>query len=391
MDNEYALSVTDENLAALVCDAKFQQLEGRFARFCPFEAVGMVSAEIRHCNFLGYMLNPFKPHGFDAVLLGAFLERTLARDTVLGLDLATLKDAEVRREWRNIDLLILLPKARQIVVVELKIDASQSVDQLERYRAIVETSWPAALGWKYTYLFMTKHDEMPNDAMWTEFKLHDLINAFGDIATAEEYRHAPALDTLGSYISMMRKHHLGDKELEQRASELWAKHGDALSFLMDRRPDPLREIFDQVRADGAFVSDISPAGVTVIPDKHGKRILRYAFQAWDELTAFRTAREWTSTGRLILLEIKLEDSGIRAYLMIGPGLTSDRDAYASALAPGIRAKYVRAAEEELLALNSEVELSYEDLIARIASFVQRVFSQFDPIARSVSTIRSEQT
>ena len=41
--------------------------------FCPFEAVGMARQEIRHSNFLAYILDPNRPHEFGTLLLEAFI------------------------------------------------------------------------------------------------------------------------------------------------------------------------------------------------------------------------------------------------------------------------------------------------------------------------------
>ena len=378
----------NDQMIALVGDRRFQQLEGRFGQFCPFEAVGMVRAEIRHSNYLGYILNPFRPHGFSTSILSAFLRSALSAEVMSTIDKTALDDAEIRREWRNIDLLILLPKVQRIVAVELKIDASQSNYQLERYRALVEAVWPHSKGWKHNYLFLTKHDELPNDASWTEFKLRTLVEALNGFANGSEAGETQAYAMLRSYISMMRKHHLGDKELERTARELWSKHADALAYLMDRRPDPLQEILDQIKEDDtAFVARISPECAPVVADKHAKKILRYAYEDWDNLAAFKTARDWTKTQRLMLLEIKKDETSIRAHLMIGPGTTPDRNAYIAELAPVGSGRFISAAEQVLMTLNPEVDVAYEDLVSKMAEFTLRVFNEFNPKLQKVSAER----
>ncbi|WP_426231076.1 PD-(D/E)XK nuclease family protein [Pararhizobium sp. DWP3-4] len=109
--------------------------------FCPFEAVGMVSAEIRHSNFLSYILNPNRPHGFRGAILRTFLmsatrighEQGLSAGfTPLDLHLLDIEVVEVRREWRNIDLLLIVPGAKLVVAIELKIGASQSKSLTEK-------------------------------------------------------------------------------------------------------------------------------------------------------------------------------------------------------------------------------------------------------------------
>ncbi|MFL0694680.1 MAG: PD-(D/E)XK nuclease family protein [Agrobacterium tumefaciens] len=57
----------------LVNDDEFRRLENEFDQFCPFEALGMVRSEVRHGNFLAYLLDPGRPHGFHTDVLRAFL------------------------------------------------------------------------------------------------------------------------------------------------------------------------------------------------------------------------------------------------------------------------------------------------------------------------------
>ena len=375
----------------LVNDADFQKLESEFSTFCPFEAMGVVGAEIRHSNFLAYMLNPFRPHGFGTAVLEAFIGGTLPKHSELawGLD-----DAEVRREWRNIDLLILLPKARRIIAVELKIDASQSADQLQRYRHTVEAHWPKSAGWEYDFVFLTKNDEVPHDDTWISFRLRDLVMHLDRVAGSSSPDCAQGREALRSYIKMMRRHHVGDEALEEAAQRLWTKHGEALEFLMDRRPDPLSAVFTSFRENlKGFIADSAAAGIRLEADKHKAKIARLAFSSWDELPHFRTA-VWTDTQRLVLLEVKLESARISGTLFLGPGSTPDRERYAQALRPislgRFRARstspWLCLADEELLGADSATEIDHNKALnqvcTRMSDFTKRVFERFDPAMQS---------
>ncbi len=52
--------------------------------------------------------------------------------TPLDLHLLDIEVVEVRREWRNIDLLLIVPGAKLVVAIELKIGASQSKSLTEK-------------------------------------------------------------------------------------------------------------------------------------------------------------------------------------------------------------------------------------------------------------------
>lgn len=67
-------SVSEHELEALfVANDAFVELERALGVFCPFEAIGMVRQEVRHGQFLRYMLDPQRPHGFGAECLRALM------------------------------------------------------------------------------------------------------------------------------------------------------------------------------------------------------------------------------------------------------------------------------------------------------------------------------
>src|SRR5437764_1139514 len=70
-------------------------------------------AEIRHSNFLAFILDAAESHGQGQVFLTAVLMDLLKVATPgprplspIDLDGADLRGVEVRREWKNIDLLV---------------------------------------------------------------------------------------------------------------------------------------------------------------------------------------------------------------------------------------------------------------------------------------------
>ena len=89
------------------------ELEQRIGRFNIFDALGIARVEIRHSNFLAWLLDPAESHGQGLLFLRAVL-MDLLRDapverrvlSPVELDGAELRGVEIRREWRHIDILI---------------------------------------------------------------------------------------------------------------------------------------------------------------------------------------------------------------------------------------------------------------------------------------------
>ena len=93
-----------------------------------FKAVGLYRQEIRHSNFLAFLLSPQQNHG----LKDGFLKRLIQKAsdkfagepsiTPLKIALADFSDAIVSREWRNIDVLVESKSNQFIFAIENKIE-----------------------------------------------------------------------------------------------------------------------------------------------------------------------------------------------------------------------------------------------------------------------------
>ena len=92
-----------------------ERLETILDQFNLFESLGLVRQEIRHSAFLRWLLDPRETHGLGDYWLRQFLRQIIKAGegisdgflSLFDLDDLNLGQAEVRKEWRNIDLLIL--------------------------------------------------------------------------------------------------------------------------------------------------------------------------------------------------------------------------------------------------------------------------------------------
>lgn len=240
---------------ALISDDKFVALEKMLHVFCPFEAVGMVHQEIRHAHYLAYILNPNKPHGFGIKPLNAFLH------LALGSEIPAIPDAKygqikIIRERDNIDLRIEIPASTPqekaiVLAIELKINAVESAEQLEKYRCIVDRQY-GDKDWDKRYIFLTKQGtaarNIKDQEDWKPMALAGLISEFETALIPEPKKElgqedsSQSLDFFKAYIGMMRRKHLGDNEIKQKAAEIWETHSDVLETLMKYQPDRAGDI-----------------------------------------------------------------------------------------------------------------------------------------------------
>jgi hypothetical protein len=139
-----------QSLEAFVVDnTDLERLESLVTQFNIFESIGAVRPELRHSDFLAFLLNPQQNHGLRDVFIKKLLRQAIsAADgvqvpvTAIDLDTWNLEQLEVSREWKNIDILLTDEGKHLIVAIENKIDTSEHSDQLERYWQTLQEHFP---------------------------------------------------------------------------------------------------------------------------------------------------------------------------------------------------------------------------------------------------------
>ena len=106
-------------------------------------------------------LNPIENHNIKGQFLRKFIEDiNEIGEYDLDLEVIDYDSFEVRREWKNIDILVVSKKSKILLVVENKIWSVESSHQLEKYRNIVEDEFQ---GYHLMYAFLTPYGEPSSD------------------------------------------------------------------------------------------------------------------------------------------------------------------------------------------------------------------------------------
>ena len=314
----------------------FDKFEKHLNYFCPFEAIGMVRQEIRHAHFLCFLLDPNQSHPFGDLFLRTLLSEVATQFTItppfklMDLHFMNATNAIVYRERWNIDILIEIPKNSfdhldkgLVLVIELKIDASESQHQLASYRDRVLDEYSKD-EWQLCFVFLTPsrvEPSMQNADLWTPASLLDTLSSF-DAAIETKSITSRAFELYKDYRSMVQKHLEEDAELVELAKRIWSKHRKALETLLDYRPDKQAEILDWIRrnVDEVVAKIEETSNIKLQPVTHGPRILRYVVKDWLEITGFNSGDEsWVESASLLVLEIADWGEGrIRASFVLGP-------------------------------------------------------------------------
>ncbi len=125
-----------------------------------------------------------------------------------------------------------------------------------------------------------------------------------------------------------------DDNLETLAARIWSQHKEALEFLMERRPDGDDGVFAQLydNREEAATRMAEACGFDIVADDSSKSIIRFAVRKWDGLPHFLTAQDYTSSKRLILLELQRNgDKQLLCRFVLGRGDQDVRMRYLQAL------------------------------------------------------------
>ncbi|BAY97520.1 hypothetical protein NIES37_14620 [Tolypothrix tenuis PCC 7101] len=253
------MTITTKDRALLekfiVDNEELEELESKLAQFNIFEAIGVVRQEIRHSNFLAFLLNPSQNHRLDDIFLKRFLKRVLletekpkdekyANISAVDIDIADLKDAEVRREWQNIDILIQSPRHQLVCAIENKVDSGEHSNQLERYREIIENEYRH---YRKILIYLTPKGEQPSDENWRIYKYSNVVEILDSISN--NYKSTLGTDVytlITHYSTLIRRQIMNNSEVAELCRKIYFKHKKALDLIFEHRPDLQSEIVTKV-------------------------------------------------------------------------------------------------------------------------------------------------
>jgi hypothetical protein len=253
--------------AFVVDNPDLEQLESLLAEFNIFEAIGAVRQELRHSDFLAFLLNPAENHGLSDIFLKKFLMRVLTDAnnppfSAIEIDVSTLQEAEIRREWRNIDILVHDPTNRLVCTIENKVDTTEYSNQLRRYREIVSREFP---GHRAIFVYLTPEGDEASDETYVSFNYTQIGNLIDYISQAYKSTLGPDVYTLMiHYPRMLRRHIVSDSEIAELCRKIYQKHQKALDLIFEHRPDlqleianKLVELIENAKSSEGFLSNQS--------------------------------------------------------------------------------------------------------------------------------------
>ena len=313
----YNLSANELELLQnfLIDNPELDLLEELTDQFNIFEVLGAVRVELRHSDFLAYLLNPNQNHGLGSSFLRRLLEGVLLDSGTtqeirpIDLELWDLDDIEIRREWQNIDIFLLDDTHKFVVIIENKIKSGESPNQLNEYLQKVRHQF---FGYKILPIFLTPDGATPSIESYLAVSYQTVCEILErTINRRKSTLGSEVFMTVQHYTQMLRRYIMDESEISELCRSIYRKHQRALDMIYEYRPDLQGIIRD-------FLVDL----INHTPDfkiiRNIKSEIRFIPVQWD-IYGLKLGSESSDSDRLLFWYFQNSPNGLSIRLLIGPG------------------------------------------------------------------------
>lgn len=250
----------------LLNDIDFDKLELQLKTPNIFQILGVARTEIRHSNFLGWLLDPSGNHGLGKHFLTKFLRGISTSEIASELDEFDIEqinfnNVEIRREWKNIDLLVIFDDL--VLCIENKIDSRDHSNQLSKYREIVNKNFKSK---RKVFVYLTPTGELPTTSLEREhyalYSYQEIIEQFDRILKI----HGKSLNNgvnqyISDYLTTIKRELMKNDELNELADKIYKNHRELIDFVFEHKSDISSTLYP------TFVKRIEKSG-WIVGSKH---------------------------------------------------------------------------------------------------------------------------
>ena len=244
---------TKQQLEKLLLSDDFTDLAAKVSKFNVFNVLKLENAEIRHSNFLGWLLSPHQNHLLrDDFLKELFL--IILKNYSNNQDISTsisdiifndFSDAQITLEKmtdesRRIDIFIESKRNDFVCVIENKIWSGEGCNQLEDYEKYINSHEKYGSYKHKLFIFLTPNKIYDGTKLYKNYiriDYGDICRALDNILKKEcgivldEVRHF-----IENYKEMVERDIMGkyDNETLELCSKIYNKYGNVIDLIMQK-------------------------------------------------------------------------------------------------------------------------------------------------------------
>jgi PD-(D/E)XK nuclease superfamily len=234
----------ESQLKELILDEDFTNLQNLASdEVNLMDILGVAHKELQHSNFLAWLFNPNESHNLGDFAVKEFIKLYFRENEFADLGLQTklsvfdfvhldFDDLEIRREYKNIDLILLSRKSEFCIVIENKIYSGEGKGQLKKYRELIETEYPEFKQKIYIFLSLFEQnitEEEQDYYVQLDYthivKLIEQVILQKSLKDKSRFVFEQYLQTLKSMLSQ-------NKEIEEIAQRLYKKYKSAFDLVL---------------------------------------------------------------------------------------------------------------------------------------------------------------
>jgi hypothetical protein len=307
-------------LSNLVKDPKLEELSLSLHSPNFFNILNVIKTEIRHSNFLAWLMSPGESHNLNTIFLKWFLKDIFSSEKIdwaneFSIDSLNLHIVKVYREWQNIDILILHEEF--VIAIENKVDSSEHSRQLKRYSDIVNDSFPDL---KKAFVFLTIDGLNPQDEEDANQYIsinYELIKSLIEIVLSV-YKNSLSQRIqyyIEDYLLILNRYIMKEHESVYLALQLYKNHKEAIDFIIENIPDKLaevREIIEEtIHEEGYVLETCNKYYARFLTENLSPIIPKTGILGWKGSESF-------------LFEIAYWEKGLSLKFVISPGNEKNR-------------------------------------------------------------------
>ena len=281
----------------LVNDEDFDKLELGLKNPNIFQILRISKAEIRHSNFLSWLLSPNESHNLGDAFLKRFLREVFSYEKYekinqLAVEELDLSKVVIYREWFNIDILIVLEKV--VICIENKVLSKDHSNQLKKYKKTIKKHH---FDKQKVFVYLNPFGEESSEESETYHPvsyifiidtLHKILSIYGESINKKVFTY------IKDYITIVERELMGNDKTTKLAQKIYANHREIFDFVFDNKPD----VYDDVRQ--IFLELLEERGYVL--GSIDKYVWRFTTKQIDELTYRNKVEKSWKDGESFLFE-----------------------------------------------------------------------------------------
>jgi hypothetical protein len=215
---------------------EFERLESFLNEFNPLNVLKVDNYEIRHSNVLSWLLDPKENHKLGNTFIRKFLSEVIINNdnlktniNVFNVQELSYSKIEIKREWNDIDIIIIDKENKIVVFIENKIYSSESKDQLKKYHKIIDDNF---IGYEKIPVFLTLFGDNPSDDRYgtiNYIKVLEIIRFIIEIQS--DNLNGKIADFINYYLRTLELLTMENNELKELCKKIYKEHKVAIDLI----------------------------------------------------------------------------------------------------------------------------------------------------------------